>query len=114
MALDTVALPALIVGVTLVVARFLYSYVTSPLKALPGPFVAKFTDLWRFYDYWCCTQIKSHQTLHKKHGPAVRIGPNMVSLSDPELLKQVMPLVHVYEHPLTTVRSTLSVEIMSR
>lgn len=97
MALDSLALPAFLVGLGLIAARFLYSYVTSPLKSLPGPLVAKFTDLWRFYDYWCCSQIKSHQTLHKKHGPAVRIGPNMVSLSDPDLLKQVMHLADGYQ-----------------
>ena len=90
MALETVTY-SILVGLGLVAARLLFSHVSSPLKEFPGPITAKFTDLWRFYDYWCCTHTSSHQTLHKKHGPAVRIGPNMISLSDPELLKQVIP-----------------------
>lgn len=89
MALDNLALKAIGIVLGLVVVRLTIAYFCSPLKAIPGPFVAKFTDLWRFYDYWCCTHTHSHQALHKKHGPAVRIGPNMVSLSDPDLLKQV-------------------------
>ena len=80
---------ALALGIPLVFARLLISYLTSPLKQFPGPFLAKFTDLWRVLDYFRCTQMQSHQELHKKHGAAVRIGPNMISLSDPALLKTV-------------------------
>lgn len=77
------------VGGTLVVVHLGYSYLSSPLKAFPGPIWAKFTNLWRMYDYWSCTQIESHRKLHDKYGPAVQIGPDMISLSDPELVKVV-------------------------
>lgn len=69
--------------------RLLFSYLNSPLRSFPGPFWAQFTDLWRVLDYWRCTQIQTHQQLHERLGPAVRIGPNMISLSDPSLLKTV-------------------------
>lgn len=73
----------------LVLLRLVISYFSSPLRDIPGPFLAKFTDVWRMFDYWKTTQIQSHQELHRQHGAAVRIGPNMVSLSDPSLLKKV-------------------------
>ena len=80
---------AFALGIPLVLARLLVSYLTSPLKQFPGPLFAKFTDLWMLLDYLKCMQIRSHQELHEKLGPAVRIGPNMISLSDPALFKTV-------------------------
>ncbi|KAM0543294.1 hypothetical protein ACHAPJ_012378 [Fusarium lateritium] len=89
MVLESLAAKALCLGFVLFGLRTLILYLTSPLKSFPGPFWAKFTDIWRLWDYWKTTQIQSHQELHKKLGPAVRIGPNMISLSDPGLLKAV-------------------------
>lgn len=80
---------ALALACGLVVLRLVISYFSSPLRSIPGPFLAKFTDAWRMFDYYKTTQIQSHQELHRQHGPAVRIGPNMVSLSDPSLLKKI-------------------------
>jgi hypothetical protein len=31
----------------------------------------------------------THNKLHRKYGPAVRMGPNVLSLSDPNLISQV-------------------------
>ncbi|KAG9259119.1 cytochrome P450 [Emericellopsis atlantica] len=86
---DSLALKALAVGLVAVVLRFVIAYVTSPLKAFPGPLVARFTDLWRFWDYMACTHTNNHRQLHEKYGPAVRIGPNLVTLNDPELIREV-------------------------
>ena len=86
---SSLAVKASAVGGVLVICHLGYTYFSSPLKEFPGPVLAKFTDLWRVWDYFSTTQIQSHQKLHEKHGPAVRIGPNMISLSDPSLLKTV-------------------------
>lgn len=89
MALGGLVTKALALVAPFVIARMLISYLKSPLRPFPGPFLAKFTDLWRLLDYIKCTQIHSHQELHKELGPAVRIGPDMISLDDPSLLKTV-------------------------
>jgi hypothetical protein len=89
MTVNSLVINTISVGIAYILLRLIFSYTTSPLRSIPGPFLAKFTDLWRLRDYWLCTQIQSHQELHKKLGPAVRIGPNMVSLSEPDLLKTV-------------------------
>ncbi|KAL8383414.1 hypothetical protein RB595_006933 [Gaeumannomyces hyphopodioides] len=70
-------------------ARILISYLSSPLRVVPGPFLAGFTDVWRMLDYRRHSQTRSQQALHQKYGVAVRLGPNTVSLSDPALLRTI-------------------------
>ncbi|KAK7421448.1 hypothetical protein QQX98_002146 [Neonectria punicea] len=89
MSLENLAIKAVALCIALFLCHLFLAYLKSPLKDFPGPFWAKFTDLWRVLDYWRCTQIRTHQQLHDRLGPAVRIGPNMISLSDPSLLKTV-------------------------
>ena len=81
----------LIAGIALgvLVVSHVVAYLRSPLKDIPGPFLAKFTNMWRLIDHFKATQISTQRRLHKNLGPAVRIGPNFVSLSDPTLLKTV-------------------------
>ncbi|KAM0152967.1 hypothetical protein ACHAQE_006419 [Botrytis cinerea] len=67
-------------------------YFTSPLKSIPGPFLAKFTNLWRLIDVYGGRPELTHQLLHQKYGQAVRIGPNVVSLSDPKLIPKIYSL----------------------
>ncbi|POS81052.1 benzoate 4-monooxygenase cytochrome P450 [Diaporthe helianthi] len=81
----------LVVGIALgvFVVSHVLAYLRSPLKDIPGPFLAKFTNIWRFIDHYKATQISTQRRLHATLGPAVRIGPNFVSLSDPTLLKTI-------------------------
>ncbi|KPM36174.1 hypothetical protein AK830_g10395 [Neonectria ditissima] len=72
MGLGSLAIEAIALCPALLFCRLFITHLKSPLKAFPGPFWAKFTD-----------------QLHDRLGPAVRIGPNMISLSDPGLLKTV-------------------------
>jgi hypothetical protein len=64
-------------------------YYYSPLKSFPGPLSTNFTDLWRYFKTAGGSIHLVHADLHRKYGPAVRIGPNALSLSDPSLLKLV-------------------------
>lgn len=69
-----------------ILAYYLICYLTSPLKDIPGPFLAKFTNLWRLYDYYHLVSPETQKKLHAKHGTAVRLGPNLVSLNEPSLI----------------------------
>lgn len=54
------------------------------LSHIPGPFFAKFTNLQRF---WWVLSYRAHEIhieQHRKYGPLVRFGPNMVSVGDPK------------------------------
>ncbi|KAF7533928.1 hypothetical protein G7054_g6664 [Neopestalotiopsis clavispora] len=76
-------------GLVAVIVRWFIIAKTSPLRGIPGPVIAQFTDLWRVVDHWRGTHIETQQRLHEKYGAAVRIGPNVVSLSDDSLLSTV-------------------------
>ena len=75
-------------GLALLVSQ-ICAYLVSPLKHIPGPFLAKFTDLWRLLDVYQGETQLTQQALHRKYGVAVRMGPNCVSLSDPRLLNTI-------------------------
>ncbi|KAJ5355855.1 hypothetical protein N7517_010464 [Penicillium concentricum] len=70
-------------------SRFLWNYLRSPLKSFPGPKLASFTNLWRMQDVAKGRCDITHNKLHRIHGPAVRMGPNVLSLSDPNLISLV-------------------------
>ncbi|KAK5659587.1 hypothetical protein OQA88_789 [Cercophora sp. LCS_1] len=65
------------------------SYVNSPLRQYPGPFLAKFTNLWRLYHVSRGSFHLLLVDLHKKYGPVVRIGPTVLDVDYPEMIKTV-------------------------
>lgn len=57
------------------------------LLGIPGPFAARFTNLWLM---WQCRQGKRYKSVdeaHKKYGKVVRIQPNHVSIADPDAIQ---------------------------
>ncbi len=60
------------------------------LRHVPGPFLAKFTPLWRAYHHWKGVVIKDLLIkLHEEHGPLVRIAPNVVSVGEAASVKTI-------------------------
>lgn len=53
------------------------------LSHIPGPFLAKFTNIPRFSWVLTYRAHEIHVALHRQYGPIVRFGPNMVSVGDP-------------------------------
>lgn len=76
-------------AVILFVSRCLWNYARSPLKSFPGPSATSFTNIWRLQDVFRGRCDITQTALHRKHGSAVRMGPNLLSLSDPNLISQV-------------------------
>ncbi|CAI6334871.1 unnamed protein product [Periconia digitata] len=89
MAVLSLLVKACSLGLVALVAHFVLAYLRSSLKKLPGPFAAKFTNLWRLRVHYKQTHIETTQALHKKYGDVVQLGPNVVSLADPRLVKIV-------------------------
>ena len=58
----------------------------------PGPWLAAYTDLWRFFDALGYRSEKTFLALHQKYGDVVRIGPNVLSFADPKVLKTIYGL----------------------
>lgn len=80
---------------TLVLAifiSFLFYHITwtyAKHRCIPGPFLAKFTDLWRLMAVWRRDSHDTYLALHKQHGDLVRIGPNCISISKPDLIPSI-------------------------
>ncbi|CAN8105531.1 unnamed protein product [Discula destructiva] len=74
----------------LIISRIAWELLFSPLRAFRGPFVAKFTDVWRAA--WTAkgdidtTHVKWHRMYDDT---AVRIGPNAISIGDPALIRTI-------------------------
>ncbi|KAG9504999.1 hypothetical protein J7337_001965 [Fusarium musae] len=66
-----------------------YRILFHPLAAVPGPWPAKVTGLYRTYLYWRGTFHEDIVNLHKKYGKVVRINADEVSTVDAVSLKQI-------------------------
>ena len=59
------------------------------LRSVPGPFLAKFSDIWRYYDVAKGRSDITLYKLHQKHGDYVRLGPSAVSVNNVDVLKMI-------------------------
>lgn len=75
--------------VSLCITYALQQTIWSPLNSVPGPVLAKFTNLWQSSIYYQGKQATVIRQLHDRYGPAVRLGPKHVSLNDPSLITTV-------------------------
>jgi len=78
-------------GLTSLVLAHVIPYLLDPnhIRKYPGPFFAKFTSAW--FGMICKQGHRSetvHQ-LHLKYGPFVRLGPNYLSIADPDALTPI-------------------------
>ncbi|OBT64722.1 hypothetical protein VE03_05892 [Pseudogymnoascus sp. 23342-1-I1] len=67
----------------------LLSYFRPHLRELPGPFLARFTHMYKVYISFKGDTHIVHQKLHKKYGPIVRTGPNSVSIGDAAMIPEI-------------------------
>ncbi|KAF2124477.1 cytochrome P450 [Dothidotthia symphoricarpi CBS 119687] len=89
MTLTALLVKAFELAVIALVGQYVLAYKRSPLKKIPGPFLAKFSDIWRLVNHYGQTHIETQKKLHEKHGDVVRLGPNTVSIADPNLIKTI-------------------------
>jgi hypothetical protein len=74
------------------VARLGLNRYGGGLNHIPGPGLAPFTNLWRFFVVWGRRPELAHIRLHEKYGPLVRLGPRVVSVSDPAAISVIYAL----------------------
>ncbi|KAI0592379.1 benzoate 4-monooxygenase cytochrome p450 [Pyrenophora tritici-repentis] len=89
MALMGLLVKVLGLGALFIISQYVLAYLQSPLKKIPGPFLAKFSDIWRFLNHYGQTHIETQRKLHEQHGDIVRLGPNTVSVADQSLIKTI-------------------------
>ncbi|KAM0541732.1 hypothetical protein ACHAPJ_013137 [Fusarium lateritium] len=76
----------------LLVTKLLANKYGNGLLKIPGPALAGYTGLWRFFDVYQRRPELTHIALHEKYGSVVRLGPNTVSISDPAALQTIYGL----------------------
>jgi benzoate 4-monooxygenase len=83
---------SVLVGLGIVVlAVHVLPWLVDPygMRNVPGPFLAKFSDLWLGRVAALGHRSEVVHQLHRQHGPLVRIAPNHVSVADPAALQVV-------------------------
>ena len=69
-------------GTFALIFRAIYTSYKPGIRDLPGPWLAKYTDLLRVYWAWKGDPWITYQRLKKQYGNTVRIGPNAILLSE--------------------------------
>ncbi|KAI0441523.1 cytochrome P450 [Xylaria telfairii] len=70
-------------------AYIIYQCLFAPLAIFPGPVAAKLSKGWRAYATYRGQWHRDLIALHQRYGPVVRIGPNELSIGDPEAFRQI-------------------------
>ncbi|KAJ9602189.1 hypothetical protein H2200_013309 [Cladophialophora chaetospira] len=83
-------------GLVALLGRLVHNKYGYGISSVPGPFWAAYTDLWRFSVVWGGRAERVHIQLHNKYGPLVRLGPNCVSISDPEAIKMIYGITSTF------------------
>ncbi|KAI1164733.1 cytochrome P450 [Nemania serpens] len=63
--------------------------VLSPLRSVPGPFLARCSDLWYLWQVKQGSWERLNIDLHRRYGAIIRYGPHRYSFSDPEALNTI-------------------------
>jgi cytochrome P450 len=88
----------------------IYSRFFHPYASIPGPVFASISTWWRWYAVRYSIQDRLQYALHDKYGPIVRIGPNEISVSDP----QAIDVLARPDFPKTEFYSTFNPQIGGR
>ncbi|KAK6412652.1 hypothetical protein LTR95_017947 [Oleoguttula sp. CCFEE 5521] len=87
--LSTIFLLGLISIVAYFLLQIIYNRFFSPLRNIPGPFLASITGYWLvFVDLAGFRTTVIHQ-LHRRYGSVVRIGPQEVSFSSADAINSI-------------------------
>jgi hypothetical protein len=72
------------------ITQIIYTAYKPNLRNVPGPWLAKFTNLWRVYYAWRGDYTETLRKLHRQYGDVVRVGPNCVLLSGKGQMEKIL------------------------
>jgi len=85
--LELVSTLAVIIPTAFVLAHVVpYFYDPHGIRRYPGPFIAKFSDVWLGLVAKNGHRSEVVHMIHQKHGPFVRLAPNHISIAEPDAL----------------------------
>ncbi|KAL7785169.1 cytochrome P450 [Trichoderma ceciliae] len=68
--------------ISVLLLKTLHGLSADRLQHIPGPLIARFTPVWYWYLSWKGIECRVIAALHEKYGPAVRVAPNEIDISD--------------------------------
>jgi hypothetical protein len=80
----------------LLVVYIVYTRYLTGISHIPGPFVASISNFWKISAAWHEEMPQRNIALHRKYGPLVRIGPDMISVDDPAALSIIYGFKPIY------------------
>lgn len=84
------SLPIIGLATCLLLLSFkLFQAITSPLAKIPGPRYSILTPVYLMLQEFTSKRRLYIHRLHQKYGPVVRLGPNEVSFTSLEALKEI-------------------------
>lgn len=83
MALGIIFIAAVIFLLVRLFYPFFYT-LCSPLRSVPGPFLARFGRLWYFRQLYAGNFHQTNITLHQKYGPVVRVASDQYVIAAPD------------------------------
>lgn len=79
----------LLVTLAVLFAVAVYRLYLHPLSSIPGPPLAALSNAWHAYHVRNGQMYELGQTLHKKYGPVVRVGPDELWFDSREAFKTI-------------------------
>lgn len=85
-----ISLPVLLWAIfALATLHLVLNYFATGVSRVPGPFLAKLSNLYRLVNVSRGDNQVSLENLHRKYGDNVRFGPRVVSIRNPKDVNQV-------------------------
>lgn len=66
------------------------------MSSVPGPWLASFTDFWRFQAVLHGRFELTNRALHERYGNLVRVGPRCVSVADPYEIPKIYGISRLF------------------
>ncbi|RAK98280.1 cytochrome P450 [Aspergillus ibericus CBS 121593] len=85
------------IALTLVIVHFTRNYFTPGVVRIPGPFLAKISNVWRFVDVARGRPEVTLDRLHREYGEYVRLGPQVVSVANVDAAKVIYGINKGYQ-----------------
>ncbi|KAL7805836.1 cytochrome P450 [Trichoderma aethiopicum] len=101
----------------------IYRIFFHPLSKYPGPLIAKLTDGYQLYHAWKGDRHLQFWRLHQKYGKVVRYGPNSLSFSTNQSLKDIYgfksnvrkaEFYNSFAHPVANTHNTRDKDVHAR
>lgn len=77
-------------------AYVVYTRYFTGLAHIPGPFSGSISNFWKISAAWHEEFPQRNIAAHRKYGPLVRVGPNMISVDDPAALNIIYGFKPIY------------------